>query len=278
MAVAAAARRRRERTAARGHPPGRAALLATWARRVDLDDRAAFTAFYQRVWRLFFAEYPSSRSPSCIPRERPRLIQRKAEALVLQGRLQGLRPLDQPVVLDGPDARRGARAGAPGPRRPRRRRRRRGHRVLHGGHRPPRGARARDDGRPEPDQLARARRKPALAAVAKQLGDAEDLPLETDRYDRYVSTGSIEYRPDPQRAIAEAYRVLRPGGVAMLAGPLARSHPLARRLSDTWMLFSPSASTATGSRGPASRRSGTITSRPTGGATAGTPTPWRSAA
>jgi homogentisate phytyltransferase / homogentisate geranylgeranyltransferase len=34
-----------------------AALLATWARRVDLDDRAAFTAFYQRVWRLFFAEY-----------------------------------------------------------------------------------------------------------------------------------------------------------------------------------------------------------------------------
>ena len=88
-----------------------------------------------------------------------------------------------------------------------------------------------------PDQLGRARRKPALAAVAKHLGDAEQLPLETDRYDRYVSTGSIEYWPDPQRAIAEAYRVLRPGGVAMLAGPLARSHPLARRLSDTWMLF-----------------------------------------
>ena len=34
-----------------------AALLTAWARRVDLDDRAAFTAFYQRVWRLFFAEY-----------------------------------------------------------------------------------------------------------------------------------------------------------------------------------------------------------------------------
>jgi homogentisate phytyltransferase/homogentisate geranylgeranyltransferase len=34
-----------------------AALLATWARRLDLDDRVAFTAFYQRVWRLFFAEY-----------------------------------------------------------------------------------------------------------------------------------------------------------------------------------------------------------------------------
>jgi MPBQ/MSBQ methyltransferase len=88
-----------------------------------------------------------------------------------------------------------------------------------------------------PDQLARAERKPDLGAVAKRLGDAEDLPLETDRYDRYVSTGSIEYWPDPQRALAEAYRVLRPGGVAMLAGPLARTHPLARRVSDTWMLF-----------------------------------------
>jgi homogentisate phytyltransferase/homogentisate geranylgeranyltransferase len=34
-----------------------AALLVTWARRLELEDRAAFTAFYQRVWRLFFAEY-----------------------------------------------------------------------------------------------------------------------------------------------------------------------------------------------------------------------------
>jgi MPBQ/MSBQ methyltransferase len=88
-----------------------------------------------------------------------------------------------------------------------------------------------------PDQLARARAKAPLGAVEKRLGDAEALPLPGDGCDRYVSTGSIEYWPDPQRAIAEAYRVLRPGGVAMVAGPLRRSHPLARRLSDTWMLF-----------------------------------------
>jgi MPBQ/MSBQ methyltransferase len=88
-----------------------------------------------------------------------------------------------------------------------------------------------------PHQLARARRKPALARVEKRIGDAEDLPLATDAVDRYVSAGSIEYWPDPQRAIAEAYRVLRPGGVALLIGPLRRTHPLARRLSDAWMLF-----------------------------------------
>jgi MPBQ/MSBQ methyltransferase len=88
-----------------------------------------------------------------------------------------------------------------------------------------------------PHQLARAERKPALRGVQKVLGDAEALPFETDRFDRYVSTGSIEYWPDPQRAIAEAYRVVRPGGVAMLAGPLPPRHRVARRLAELWMLF-----------------------------------------
>ena len=74
-------------------------------------------------------------------------------------------------------------------------------------------------------------------AWPSSVGDAEALPFATDSRDRYVSTGSIEYWPDPQRAIAEAYRVLRPGGVALLAGPLRRTHPLARALSDAWMLF-----------------------------------------
>ena len=88
-----------------------------------------------------------------------------------------------------------------------------------------------------PHQLARARAKPALAAVHKEIGDAEAIPLPTDAVDRYVSAGSIEYWPDPQRAIAEAYRVVRPGGVALIVGPLRRTHPLARGLSDAWMLF-----------------------------------------
>lgn len=92
-----------------------------------------------------------------------------------------------------------------------------------------------------PHQLRRARRKPALDAIGKLLGDAEELPFAEDRFDRYVSTGSIEYWPDPQRAVAEAYRVLRPGGVALLAGPLQRTHRFARWLSDTWMLFPPEA-------------------------------------
>ena len=78
-----------------------------------------------------------------------------------------------------------------------------------------------------PHQLARAEAKPALARAAKVLGDAEDLPFPTDHFDRYVSAGSIEYWPEPQRAIAEAYRVLRPEGRAALIGPVRPGHPLA---------------------------------------------------
>jgi MPBQ/MSBQ methyltransferase len=88
-----------------------------------------------------------------------------------------------------------------------------------------------------PDQLRRAAAKPALAACRKLLGDAEALPFADDAFDRYVSCGSIEYWPDPQRAIDEAHRVLRPGGVAMVAGPLSPSRRLARVLADAWMLF-----------------------------------------
>jgi MPBQ/MSBQ methyltransferase len=92
-----------------------------------------------------------------------------------------------------------------------------------------------------PHQLAKARRKAALAAVDKRLGDAEAIPLETDSVDRYVSAGSIEYWPDPQSAICEAFRVVKPGGTALLIGPLQRSHGIARALTDAWMLFPPEA-------------------------------------
>jgi MPBQ/MSBQ methyltransferase len=88
-----------------------------------------------------------------------------------------------------------------------------------------------------PHQLARAARRPALAGVRRLLGDAEALPFADDSFDRYVSAGSIEYWPDPQRGIAEAFRVLRPGGVALVVGPVQPGGRLARALADLWMLF-----------------------------------------
>ena len=90
-----------------------------------------------------------------------------------------------------------------------------------------------------PHQLARARAKPRLDGCRKLLGDAEELPFPDDTFDRYVSAGSIEYWPDPQRGIAEAYRVTKPGGIATIVGPVEPANPILRHLSSTWMLFPP---------------------------------------
>jgi MPBQ/MSBQ methyltransferase len=88
-----------------------------------------------------------------------------------------------------------------------------------------------------PHQLARADRRPALAGVRRLLGDAEALPFADDSFDRYVSAGSIEYWPEPQRGIAEAYRVLREGGVGVVMGPVRPAARIIRALADLWMLF-----------------------------------------
>jgi MPBQ/MSBQ methyltransferase len=88
-----------------------------------------------------------------------------------------------------------------------------------------------------PHQLARSRAKAALAACPRVLGDAENLPFADDTFDRYVSAGSIEYWPDPQRGIAEAYRVVRAGARALVIGPVRPANRFARALAETWMLF-----------------------------------------
>ncbi|KAL3153968.1 hypothetical protein ABBQ32_013524 [Trebouxia sp. C0010 RCD-2024] len=88
-----------------------------------------------------------------------------------------------------------------------------------------------------PHQLSKAKAKPALQKVTIMEGDAEDLPLPTDGFDRYVSAGSIEYWPDPQRGIREAYRVVNEGGLACLIGPVHPTFWLSRFFADVWMLF-----------------------------------------
>ena len=57
-----------------------------------------------------------------------------------------------------------------------------------------------------PHQLEKARKKPQLKGCTIEEGDAENLRFETNTFDRYVSCGSIEYWPDPQRGIVEAFR------------------------------------------------------------------------
>jgi MPBQ/MSBQ methyltransferase len=88
-----------------------------------------------------------------------------------------------------------------------------------------------------PHQMAKAKAKKSLAGVTFVEGDAENLPFETGYADRYTSAGSIEYWPEPQRGIAEAYRVLKPGGMATIIGPVRATNAFSRFWCDLWMLF-----------------------------------------
>lgn len=88
-----------------------------------------------------------------------------------------------------------------------------------------------------PHQMAKARRKEALEGVTFVEGDAENLPFESGYADRYTSAGSIEYWPEPQRGVAEAYRVLKKGGVATMIGPVRATNAFSRFWCDLWMLF-----------------------------------------
>ena len=88
-----------------------------------------------------------------------------------------------------------------------------------------------------PHQMQKAKQKSDLKGCTFILGDAENIPFANNTFDRYVSAGSIEYWPDPQKGILEAIRVIKPGGTALMIGPLEPGNKLGRFLANTWMLF-----------------------------------------
>lgn len=47
--------------------------------------------------------------------------------------------------------------------------------------------------------------------------DAQRLPIKTDVIDRVFSMGVLHHIPDTEKGVAEAYRVLKPGGTALIS-------------------------------------------------------------
>lgn len=51
------------------------------------------------------------------------------------------------------------------------------------------------------------------------MGNATDLPVESETVDIVFTTQVIEHVPEPQKMINECFRVLKPGGALVLTGP-----------------------------------------------------------
>lgn len=61
-------------------------------------------------------------------------------------------------------------------------------------------------------ELAAAKPEGAGLDVRWLLGDAAALPFDADRFDLVISVAALEFVDDPAQVLAEAMRVLRPGG------------------------------------------------------------------
>ena len=78
------------------------------------------------------------------------------------------------------------------------------------------------------EMLDRARARCARAGLANvtfQSGNAERLPFGDARFDGVVTRLAIHHFADPQRALGEMFRVLRPGGTAVIVDVVSSELP-----------------------------------------------------
>ncbi|MEZ5978803.1 MAG: metalloregulator ArsR/SmtB family transcription factor [Planctomycetota bacterium] len=88
---------------------------------------------------------------------------------------------------------------------------------------------------------ARARRK-GLDNIETICAEMEDLPLASSDFDLVVFSQALHHAAEPRRALAEARRVLRPGGQVLVIDLLAHAEKWMRdRLGDVHLGFTESA-------------------------------------
>jgi ubiquinone/menaquinone biosynthesis C-methylase UbiE len=84
-----------------------------------------------------------------------------------------------------------------------------------------------------PSMLGRARRRAGLRHLSDRVelveAKAEDLPLETSSADLFLSYWGLHCYPDPEAAIGEVARVLKPGG-RLVGATFVRGPSLRQRL------------------------------------------------
>ncbi len=83
---------------------------------------------------------------------------------------------------------------------------------------------------PNPDALRRAiegaKERGILSRAIGVIGTAESMPLPDESVDVVLSRGSFYFWQNRAQGLREVWRVLRPGGRAMIGGGLGRAYPL----------------------------------------------------
>lgn len=81
-------------------------------------------------------------------------------------------------------------------------------------------------------------RRAGATNVSFQLGDLEELPLPDASVDLALFSQSLHHALHPQRAVQEAFRILRPGGRVVILDLQRHSFEEARELyADVWLGF-----------------------------------------
>ena len=85
-------------------------------------------------------------------------------------------------------------------------------------------------------------RKNDLHNLAYKLGDIEQVPLEDGTVDLAILSQALHHARHPQKAVDEAYRILRPGGQLVILELAEHEFEKARELyADLWLGFRESA-------------------------------------
>lgn len=99
------------------------------------------------------------------------------------------------------------------------------------------------DNSPRMVQVGRAlARKQGISNLDYVLGDIEKIPLKDKSVDIALLSQALHHAENPRQALAEAHRILRPGGRIIILDLKAHTFERARQLyADRWLGFEPNA-------------------------------------